>query len=283
MINDMQDKAFSSVDCVGQCLIDEPRTKAFEKAINKIVKPQHNVLDIGTGSGIMALFAAKAGAKEVRAIEFDPCVADIARDNFINNGYKDKIQLIVDDARTLKFDKNIRKFDVVIMEMLTTGMIDEFQIQAVNNLYKQRVVDSSTIFIPTVQETYVCLGEMDFEIYHLQMKMVKHLWNGLSKNQKYIAKSQRKLLSSISFNKKNEERFSNIVSLKILKSGKVNCIYLSSATFLTDKIVIKDTETLNAPVVVPIKERSVKTGEELRLKIGYVFGKGFQNFIAEII
>ena len=49
-----EDKAFSSVDFVGQCLVDEERTLSFQKAINKVVKKNHIVLDIGTGSGIQA-------------------------------------------------------------------------------------------------------------------------------------------------------------------------------------------------------------------------------------
>ncbi len=83
----MHDEAFSSIDLVGQCLIDEPRSLAFEKAIKKVVKSNHTVLDAGTGSGIMALFAARAGAKKVFALEYDPYVSSIATQNFKNNSF----------------------------------------------------------------------------------------------------------------------------------------------------------------------------------------------------
>ncbi|TAK96855.1 methyltransferase domain-containing protein [Patescibacteria group bacterium] len=277
-----EEDAFSSIDCVGQCLIDEVRTKAFEKAIKRVTKPDWTALDIGTGSGIMALFAARSGAKNVFAVEYDPCVADIARENFVNNGFGDKINLIIGDARDLKFKNNI-KFDLVIMEMLTTGMIDEFQVQAVNNLHKQKVVFDSTVFIPCVQETYISLAEMNFSMYDFEMKMVKHLWHGLSENQNYSIKSESKLLNSVSFGSAINEKFNGIITLKIDKSGVVNCVHISSKTYLTDKIVIGDTETLNAPVVVPIAERHVKKGDELNVHVSYIFGKGFQNFKAEII
>jgi len=277
----MEDKAFSSIDLVGQCLIDEVRTNAFEKAIKNVVKKEHTVLDIGTGSGILALFAAKSEAKKVYAIEFDSYVANIAKSNFIGNGYENKINLIVDDARVAEFASGIR-FDVVIMEMLTTGMVDEFQVQAINNLYKQGVISDSTIFIPKIQETYISLAEMNFKIYGFKMAMVKHLWNGLSQNQKYEIKSENKLLNTISFDKKNEEQFSATISINILKSGIVNCVYISSKTFLTDKIILEDTETLNSPVAVPIKEKHVNIGEEVKIEVSYIFGKGFQNFKAKI-
>jgi predicted nicotinamide N-methyase len=44
------------------------------------------VLDIATGSGIAAIAAAKAGAKQVRALDLDPAAADAARRNAAANG-----------------------------------------------------------------------------------------------------------------------------------------------------------------------------------------------------
>lgn len=278
----MEDKAFSSIDLVGQCLIDEVRTNAFAKAIKKVIKKEHVVIDIGTGSGIMALFAARSGAKNVYAVEFDPCIADIAKKSFIDNGYEDKITIVTEDARAIKFTNGI-KFDVVIMEMLTTGMVDEFQVQAINNLHKQGAITNSTVFIPKIQETYVSLAEMNFEIYGFKMAMVKHLWNGLSQNQKYEIKSENKLLNSISFSNEIEEQFKATIPIKVTKSGTINCVYISSKTLLADEIILGDTETMNSPVVVPIKEKYVNIGEEIKVEVSYIFGKGFQNFKAKII
>ena len=50
-------------------LNDSIRMTAYEKAIKEVVKPGMTVLDIGTGTGILALWALKAGAKKVYAIE----------------------------------------------------------------------------------------------------------------------------------------------------------------------------------------------------------------------
>ncbi len=43
--------AFSSIDVVAQCLVDQPRTNLFKEAIERVVLPEHTVLDMGTGSG----------------------------------------------------------------------------------------------------------------------------------------------------------------------------------------------------------------------------------------
>lgn len=93
------DAAFSSIDLVGQCLVDKTRCAAFEQAIRRVVRPHHHVVDVGTGSGILALFAARAGARKVTAIEYDSYVAHVARENIRANGCEHLIEIIEADAR----------------------------------------------------------------------------------------------------------------------------------------------------------------------------------------
>lgn len=73
------------------CLIDRKRTIAFKKAIKNTIKKGDIVADMGTGTGILAFFAAKAGAKKVYAIENDRYHFENLTQNIAINGYKDKI------------------------------------------------------------------------------------------------------------------------------------------------------------------------------------------------
>lgn len=278
----MDEKAFSSIDLVCQCLIDEARSKAFCKAIESVVKPTHTVIDVGTGSGVMALFAARAGAKRVFALEFDPYVANITKGNILENGYDKKIKLLVGDACRYKYAKGA-KFDVVIMEMLTTAMVDEFQIQAINNLHRQKVVSKDTVFVPYRLDSFASVGYKDFKMYGFEFKMVKHLWNNLSENHKVNVMSDDILMHSVDFSKVTAERFEKVISFPVFKNGTINCVLLSSLTFLTKDMILKDTETLNAPVVFPIAETKVKKGDMIKLKISYKFGAGYNNFKVKIV
>ena len=61
----------------GMCA-DEVRNQAYRRALEAAVSEQSVVLDVGTGTGVLACFAASAGAKRVYAVEQSP-VAEIAR------------------------------------------------------------------------------------------------------------------------------------------------------------------------------------------------------------
>ena len=60
-------------------MADLGRNDAYDRALKALVKPEHVVLDIGTGSGLLAMMAARAGAKHVYAIEANESIAEKAR------------------------------------------------------------------------------------------------------------------------------------------------------------------------------------------------------------
>ena len=63
-------------------------TRMCIKALEKYVKPHSNVLDIGTGSGILAITASKLGAKKVTAVDLDPVAVESALKNISYNNIK---------------------------------------------------------------------------------------------------------------------------------------------------------------------------------------------------
>jgi len=75
------------------------------------------VLDIGTGSGVLALAAWKLGAADVVAIDNDQDALDNARENIARNGAAAAIDIIRDDLETLR----IQRADVVLANL--TGAV----------------------------------------------------------------------------------------------------------------------------------------------------------------
>ena len=74
-------------------LEDQVRTSRFIEAIQRTVQPGDVVVDVGTGSGVLAVAAAQAGAKRVYAIEGRP-IANVAARFFQGSGFGDRINLI---------------------------------------------------------------------------------------------------------------------------------------------------------------------------------------------
>ena len=54
------------------CLHDVARTRMWKEAIEDSVKPGDVVVDAGSGTGILGVFAAMAGAKKVYCVELHP-------------------------------------------------------------------------------------------------------------------------------------------------------------------------------------------------------------------
>jgi ribosomal protein L11 methyltransferase len=75
------------------------------------------VLDIGTGSGVLALAAWKLGGGDVVAIDNDPDALDNARDNIARNGAAAAIDIIQDDLGGLR----IQRADIVLANL--TGAV----------------------------------------------------------------------------------------------------------------------------------------------------------------
>ena len=93
--NDVYFSGYNNVDVHRLMLADQSRTGAYSKAIqqNEHLFRNKVVMDVGSGSGILALMAARAGARRVYAVE----ASDMARTIRLTareNGYGDVIQVI---------------------------------------------------------------------------------------------------------------------------------------------------------------------------------------------
>jgi SAM-dependent methyltransferase len=107
-------------------LTDEHRMTPFAEAIALAVRPGMRVVDLGTGTGVLSFFAARAGAAVVWSVEANPELAAAARDNLDRNGVGDRVHVVDDDARRYVPPEPV---DVVTCEMLHTGLLREKQIE----------------------------------------------------------------------------------------------------------------------------------------------------------
>jgi ribosomal protein L11 methyltransferase len=68
-----------------------PTTRLCLEALERHLLPDCTVLDVGTGSGILAIAAAKLGARAVLALDADPVAVSVARENAATNGVGERV------------------------------------------------------------------------------------------------------------------------------------------------------------------------------------------------
>lgn len=118
-------RPFVGVNAHRILLKDKVRTLAFQRAIEALVKPGMRVLDLGTGSGVLAMMAARAGAEHVVAVDVEP-IAHLAARLAEANGLAEKMTFHVADSRTLAYDGH---FDLVVSECMGNFFVtDEMQL-----------------------------------------------------------------------------------------------------------------------------------------------------------
>ena len=105
-------------------LLDENRVKLFRKAIMETVNAGDVVVDIGSGSGILAMFAAQAGAKKVYAVERTG-MAELLQKNIEANQLEHVIEVKNSDLLKLRPSDFPETPNVVIGEVLGNFAPDE--------------------------------------------------------------------------------------------------------------------------------------------------------------
>jgi protein arginine N-methyltransferase 1 len=102
-------------------LCDEVRTSSFLRAIMEVVEPGDVVVDIGSGTGVLSLFAAMAGASRVYAIEREP-VIEIASEIAARNGLSETIAFISGSSLEVEIPEQA---DVLVTETIGNVGFDE--------------------------------------------------------------------------------------------------------------------------------------------------------------
>lgn len=111
-------------------LKDTVRTRTYQRAIEDNPEDFKDkiVLDLGAGTGILSIFAAKAGAKHVYAIEFAE-IALFAKEIIKQNGLEDKITVIKGKMEDIELP--VPKVDIIISEWMGYFLLYESMLDSV--------------------------------------------------------------------------------------------------------------------------------------------------------
>ena len=150
---------------------DHPTTSMCLSALETTIQPEHRVIDVGTGSGILSIASYLLGAKAIKAIDLDEMAVKVAQENFEKNHCLDAIQtgtgnLLVNE--TEQYDVIIANILAHIIEKMITdayarlnpngyfiasGIIEEKR----DEIQTQMKAAGFTIINTELQEGWVCI------------------------------------------------------------------------------------------------------------------------------
>jgi SAM-dependent methyltransferase len=130
---------------------DASRVRAYRDAIARHVRGKR-VLEIGCGTGILSVFAAQSGAREVVAIE-QGSIADVAAEVFRANGCADRIELRRANSMDVVLE---RPCEVLIHELLGDQAIDENMLPLLADA-RERLLTPDAVLIPRAVRV-CCVG-----------------------------------------------------------------------------------------------------------------------------
>lgn len=152
-------------------LADYVRTSTYQKAFinNSIDFKDKVILDVGTGTGILAFFAIQAGAAKVYAVDASNAV-NIAQDLAYANGYSDKIQIIKGKIEEITLPE---KVDIIISEPIGFLLVHERMLESYV-IARDRFLKLDGLMMPTTGS--IVLAPFSDDLVHKEQIAKLDFW-----------------------------------------------------------------------------------------------------------
>jgi len=142
------DRYFSSFFEQERMLADRPRMDFYHTAVTRHVQPGDRVIDLGTGTGILAAFAARQGAAKVYAIDHSQIIEQaktLAAHNAIEN-----VEFVAVHSKEFSLEE---KVDVILHEQMGDCLFDEAMVANVTDL-RDRLLKPGGLIVPSCFDFY---------------------------------------------------------------------------------------------------------------------------------
>lgn len=129
-------------------LADRPRMAFYQAAITRHIQPGDRIIDLGTGTGILAALAARRGAAHVYAIDHSEILTHartLARENQVQN-----VEFLAMHSTDFKVAEPV---DVILHEQMGDCLFDEAMVANISDL-RDRVLKPGGLILPSRFELY---------------------------------------------------------------------------------------------------------------------------------
>lgn len=141
-------RCFASFYEQERMLADGARMAFYHRAITRTVRPGDRVIDLGTGTGILAGFAARCGTAKVYAVDHSE-ILDYAKEIAAHNGVKN-ITFVGRHSSEFTLEDRV---DVIVHEQMGDCLFDEAMVPNVTDL-RDRLLKPGGRIVPSRFELY---------------------------------------------------------------------------------------------------------------------------------
>ena len=276
-------ESYSGAEVHRMMLGDRVRTEAYRDALEAVVKPGDHVLDVGAGTGILSLFAARAGAERVYAVDSSE-ILDAAERIVVENGYADVIGCIDGRAESVELPELV---DVLVSEWMGLFALTEAMFASVVRAAKRHLKPGGTLipggirmYITPIQEDKLYnehgLGFWTESLYGfdytpmIDAEIADLDTNSVEGNQA-TGLAPKGLLTDLDCHTAEIEDywFDSQVHFEVTKSGRMHGFLGHFEAVLAPDVVLSTAH--DSPMThwrqswFPLREREVEVGDELRV------------------
>lgn len=251
-------------------MLCDPRLGEWRAAILDGVRPTDVVLDLGTGTGILALFASERAAR-VYAVDVDPHLVRYAREVVAAHGRTERIQVLCADARRLELPE---KVDVIICEMLDTALIKEYQVRALNHVVRHWLRPGGRV-LPRRVVNRVAGVAKDFTFFGYSLPLPHFVTTEARVSDGTLTDAVAYL--EVDFRRRNRTRVDVSARLPVVRDGVLSALRLTTDTELAEGHLVGGSHWFNPPLVLPVEPMAVRAGEVVDVSLRYKMGGGMRH------
>lgn len=223
---------------------DAVRNKLLAKAIKQVVTENTSFLDIGAGTGVWAILAAKLGAKRVVAVEIEESLIPFIFKHAQENGVANKIEIIHGKSDDVKIKG---KFDVIVSELFGGDALGKETVSSFIDLRARFLADGGVLMpqrlvsfaAPVYVKTDAVPAELDLGTDFLRSIQLNYPLN-LPAKEKRRAEYLADPMPLVDLDFRNIETPPSLTNLtaswKLKDVSKVNAIATFNHHYFTEKI-----------------------------------------------